>query len=351
MSKRRRSTLSPNIDQESKKVKDSDEVFEFDISQLNLTPPRSFYTMASQGNALEPEHSTQSISKSPAPEVSRGILQGTDVSVTLSDTDIAKIATAVRALMQDDITALHERIHKLEARLDYYERSDKYNNICISGLKEDDESTDSVPLQQQVVTLASKIGVTLENTDVDRVFRTGKPDPDRARPVIVKLSNNYTKRQLLTNSQVLRKKQGYAGVYLNDDLTFANRKIAALARTRIREGKLQKTWSINGSIFVSDNLNRKVRINSEADIEIAIVKAMRDIKKGVKPLPPYRKKPAAGGSVHHSSPSKSDTEGTQHASPSKSYAAATSNLHANAPVFTPGDTDAGPNYQGGNILK
>ena len=159
--------------------------------------------------------------------------------------------------------------------LDYYERSDKYNNICISGLKEDDESKDSVPLQQQVVTLASKIGVTLENTDVDRVFRTGKPDPDRARPVIVKLSNNYTKRQLLTNSQVLRKKQGYAGVYLNDDLTFANRKIAALARTRIREGKLQKTWSINGSIFVSDNLNRKVRINSEADIEIAIVKAMK----------------------------------------------------------------------------
>ena len=200
--------------------------------------------------------------------------------------------------------------------------------------------------------MASKIGVTLENTDIDRVFRTGKPNPDRARPVIVKLSNNYTKKQLLTNSQLLRKKQGYAGVYLNDDLTFANRKIAALARTRIREGKLQKTWSVNGTIFVSDNLNRKVRINSEADMEIAIVKAFRDIKRGVKPLPPYRKKPAAGDSVHHTSPSKSATEGgTQHASPSKSYAAATSDLHANAPVFTPGDTDTGPKHLDGNILK
>ena len=140
-------------------------------------------------------------------------------------------------------------------------------------------------------------------------------------------------------------------MYLNDDLTFANRKIAALARTRIGEGKLQKTWYINGTVFVSDNLNRKVRINSEADIEIAIVKAMRDIQNGVKPFPPHRKKPAAGESVYHSSPSKSDTEGTQHASPSKSYVAATSNLHANAPVFTPGDTYSGPNHQGGNILK
>ena len=162
MSKGRRSTLSPNIDQENKKVKDTDVLFEIEIDQLNLTPPRSLYTMASKGNVLEPEHHTKGISKSPDPDVSRGILQGTDVSVTLSDTDIAKIATAVRALMQDDITALYERIHKLEARLDYYERSDKFNNICTSGLKLDDASADSEPLQKRVVTMASKIGVTLE---------------------------------------------------------------------------------------------------------------------------------------------------------------------------------------------
>ena len=37
------STISPKLDRDSKKVRDTDEVFEFEIGTLNVTPPRSFY--------------------------------------------------------------------------------------------------------------------------------------------------------------------------------------------------------------------------------------------------------------------------------------------------------------------
>ena len=251
-------------------------------------PPSTQYDEAASPSNIH-------INNPPSPQSSKGVVAGQDVTVTISDYDVARIANAVRVLMQADITELHERIHTLEAKLEFYEQNDKYNNICITGLPEkteqsdkgddnDDETVETAvkpvvkPLHEQVEDIATAIGVDLTKRDVDKIYRTGKPMPGRNRPVIVKLTNNYAKRQLLTNSLKLRKSKDHRGVYLNDDLTYANRQIAAAARKHVKEGKLMKTWSTNGAIYVLDNVERKVRIKCTADLDVAIVKAFRESK-------------------------------------------------------------------------
>ena len=342
MSKRRRhSTISPNLDRDSKKVRDSDEIFEFEIGTLNITPPRSLYeNMASfdrqpvkTGSRSSSPGSPSNIHMKSVPESSKGVIGGQDVTVTISDYDVARIATAVRVLIQEDVTLLYDRIHKLEAKLALYEQNDKYNNICITGLKEpqvkrdddddrneegEEEGEDTVvkPLHEQIEDIATAVGVELLPRDVDKIYRTGKPTPGRNRPVIVKLTNNHTKRQLLRNSLKLRKSKEHNGVYLNDDLTYENRQIAAAARKHIKDGKLVKTWSTNGSIFVLDNLHRKVRIKCVADLDVAIVKAFRDLKHQQKPRKPSPTKSyssalsasAATPTVSVSTPTDADLE-------------------------------------------
>lgn len=243
------------------------------------------------GSQSEAETDISDLSLSENMDTARSADEAGEVAtqVTLSDTDLQKMATFIQQSFQPQVaqviqesfkgqvselvssivegvlqglqskvaslekenTELKQRVGALETALDSAEQYSRRNCLKITGVPESIEgSTDDY-----ICNLARAIDVDLSIEDIDRSHRLGKPRtaPDqKPRDIIVKFVS-YRKRALFYKARILTKSRGYRGVYVNEHLTKIRGKLLYEARRRVKSKQLKSVWSSDGVVMVKLN--------------------------------------------------------------------------------------------------
>ena len=248
----------------------------------------------------------------PATAISEGAVvtdQAHILSYPLNPTDIIQIARELRVLMSGDIRAdiksaikeavqeatslfkeevqelrtensrLHEacntlekRVYELEMEKDSLEQYSRRNSLRIAGIPEEEgEETDKI-----VLGLAADLNIELNQTEIDRSHRVGKPVPTgsaargpakrRCRDIIVKFVSYNARDRLFKVRRELRGLGGNKLVYINEDLTRNRSKLLYVARTLVRGKKIKSAYSSDGKIFIRDFSDTRHIIRTDSEL-------------------------------------------------------------------------------------
>ncbi|OWF46266.1 hypothetical protein KP79_PYT26248 [Mizuhopecten yessoensis] len=198
-------------------------------------------------------------------------------SMSISESDVDRIAKAVRGLLLEDINTaverqiapLVDRVSKLEAendvlrlQLDDLEQYGRRPLVRFSGFPESkDEVTTDLLLQA-----ARESSVDLIPEDLERSHRVGRPTSGKPRIIIARLRSTEAKFKLLKSSSGFRATSKFKHISVNEDLTQYRSKLSFFARRLVKEGKILKTWTTNGKISVLDKNSKVFNIRRESDL-------------------------------------------------------------------------------------
>lgn len=224
---------------------------ESDSSQPHITIPPS--EMAKIADMLRETFRGEIVTM--VDDVVRGVLKG------LSDR-IAALEVQNKGLV-DENRALLARVSNLEKAVDQGEQYSRRNNLRITGYREtENESTDDIVLK-----MAADIGSDIELSDIDRSHRVGRPGANRTKPrdVIVKFTS-YRARQKLYKKRTALKDSGYAGTFLNEDLTKLRSQVLFEARKVVKADRAKGAWSSDGNILIRDHADIVHRLSSMTEL-------------------------------------------------------------------------------------
>lgn len=177
-------------------------------------------------------------------------------------------------------------INLLKKQLNDSEQDKLLNDVEISGLQENSGEN----LLHVVITLAQKIGLSLEERDIVNAYRLGAristvehngsgseaTERPRPRPVVVRLTRRYLRDEFLHAARVRRgvdtAGMGLGGeprrFYVNEHLTRINRKLFYTAREELaRKRNWRFVWTRGGIIYARRDQKSSVHvIRSEDDL-------------------------------------------------------------------------------------
>lgn len=160
-------------------------------------------------------------------------------------------------------------IKTLENRINDMEQYSRIKNVEIKGVEEIRNEN----LKEIIVEISDKIGVKLENKDIDAIHRVNNKKDREPRDIIVQFKDRESKEKILANRRVkVKSKEVTNGtsdnmIYINEHLTQQNKLIFWEARQKCREYNYRYVWTKNGKIFVRKNESeRALRINSIDDM-------------------------------------------------------------------------------------
>lgn len=174
----------------------------------------------------------------------------------------------------------HENtILMLQEQLNYQAQLQLRNEIEIVGIPEHSNEN----LCHIVLTTASKIGVSLSESDLDGVARPGRRSPkttgDRKqppRPVVVRFTRKVKRDEFIKaakmrrnlNSKDIDPNDSESKIYVNDRLTRENRQLFRDARTRAKQLDYKHCWTNGGIIFVRKREGSgPIQIRSHSDLD------------------------------------------------------------------------------------
>ena len=121
----------------------------------------------------------------------------------------------------------------------------KMNNVIIVGIPESNDES----CLEKVRDVARKLNCDLTTFQARRI---GKKINNKARPILVELSNHWEKRKLYQGRLQLRS-TGQNGIYINEDLGKKEAEIFFKCRAAVKNGKILKTWTMQGTVYVKKN--------------------------------------------------------------------------------------------------
>lgn len=99
---------------------------------------------------------------------------------------------------------LKEKVDEQGERIDSLEREVRKKNLVIRGIKDKEGEKDS-ETEEKISAIIQKIGVNFDTKeDLDEVRRIGKYNPQKIRPVLIKLSRESTRGKILRNTKALK---------------------------------------------------------------------------------------------------------------------------------------------------
>ena len=147
----------------------------------------------------------------------------------------------------DDMgSVITEKVHEIIS--DKKEEEERESNLIFFNLEE--QSVDDSDDIETVVNLCSDtLGVTLTNVQIAECTRLGKrpEDPEKARPLRVKINERAVRGQILRNGYKLKDSEGHANVAVSRDLTLKQREANKTLRQELKKRKKDepgKNWAI-----------------------------------------------------------------------------------------------------------
>ena len=169
--------------------------------------------------------------------------------------------TAEITLLKESISEESNKREKFENQLNDLEQYTRSNSIRIFGVREQtDEHTDQIAIDLA----REKLGFSLSNGDIDRSHRVYQKDPNKPKPIIVKLCSYNVKTQFMKN----KKKLKGSGVSIQEDLT---KTTVNLLRKTSDHQKVNTAWTTDGRVFAAvkttdENKTIKKRLFRESDL-------------------------------------------------------------------------------------
>ena len=160
---------------------------------------------------------------------------------------------------EDKIKELEDRINSLEEKnedlitknhdfcikIDDLEQYSRRNCLLLHGVKEDDEeNTDEIVLR----TVAEEIGIEINEQDIDRTHRLGKPNrkDGKPRPIIVKFTRYAVRNKVYTYKRNLKGKR----LLITESLTAYRMKLLIEAQEKFG---VKNVWTSDGRILYKNN--------------------------------------------------------------------------------------------------
>jgi hypothetical protein len=110
--------------------------------------------------------------------------------------------------------------------------------------KKQRENTDALVLE-----LAAKMGIALQPTDISRSHRVGKREDGKVRPIIVAFTSYNARQRMMAGRKNLRTNSLLKEVYINEELTGENNRLARQARKLRAEGRIAETFTRDGRVY------------------------------------------------------------------------------------------------------
>ena len=156
--------------------------------------------------------------------------------------------------LQEKVSQLDKKIISLESRHNMLEQYGRRNNLEITGIP---NSVPQKDLESKVVNILSAIGDNVSKDDFEDCHRIGK-SCDNSKKTIVRFTNRkivkdalYKRKQLKNIDKAALEMQNDAMLFLNENLSEENNKIAFLCRKLKREGVITNTYTANGIVRLS----------------------------------------------------------------------------------------------------
>lgn len=162
----------------------------------------------------------------------------------------------------------HElRIRRLEKEMNDAEQFSRRWNLRVYKIPEASKETPEDCVKKSCNIFSDYIGVPTSPQDIEVAHRTGRPDKDRARPILVRFFDRKKRDAILQKRKVLKGK----GLSVDEDLTFGNYE---LTRKAFKHSATLAVWSSNGKILAKLKNNVTVRLNIHSDLESEFSKVM-----------------------------------------------------------------------------
>ena len=183
-------------------------------------------------------------------ELSKELLNVKDV--------IIKNLQAENERLRDKVSNLESKVVSLEINQNMLEQYGRRNNIEVSGIP---DSVGDNDLEEKVISVFANVGIDVKSNDIKACHRIGK-SRNSSKKTIVRFTNRKFAKQALYNRKKLKSigksTLGFNNdVFINENLTPVNNKIAYNCRKLKRQNLILKTYTINGTVhIVSNNIKR-----------------------------------------------------------------------------------------------
>ncbi|XP_047025530.1 uncharacterized protein LOC124634150 [Helicoverpa zea] len=186
----------------------------------------------------------------------------------LSEKRVTEAETKIQCLEKqvNEIPVLKATIQQLSEQVQSQAKSNLKNQVEILGIN---ETTNENPVHT-ILTVAMKLGVDLQDTDIDFVTRTGPRfnnnseitssprQENQPRPLVVKFLRHNKRNEFLragkTRRNISSEKLDVPGpsrtIYINERLTKEDRQLFRAARLRAKECDYKFCWIKNGTVYI-----------------------------------------------------------------------------------------------------
>ena len=217
------------------------------------------------------------------------IMQQQQPNISISDSDVIRIATLIKEMIKEDISAivkqqvavhtndlklevealklqnskLRDDLTEIKAQQDELEQYSRRNCVRIGNVREHEgESTDAI-----VLDVCNKSGSTIHANDIDRSHRVGKPKEGKSREIIVKFVSYKARSIFIRSRKTLR--ENNCDIYLNEDLTQTRKNLDYECRMlkKDKNSVVQSTWTYDGRQFIKTDNDVTIKIDNLKELQ------------------------------------------------------------------------------------
>ena len=132
-----------------------------------------------------------------------------------------------------------------EMKTEMTEREEKSTNVVVYGLAEattDDTKARKDHDAKKMRELMTEIGIGA-NDEAEVLYRAGKKQPDKVRPMVVRVANDDTRENIFRNARKLARSPGdeWHRVFVSADLTWQQREEARKKEKELRDEATKKS--------------------------------------------------------------------------------------------------------------
>ena len=139
-------------------------------------------------------------------------IQTNELKESITNNILDRIDEKLTPLIEEN-EKLKQKICSLENEVEYLKKEKKSNNIVIYELEESEKSIPEL-LQNLKGIFKQDLNVTVEENEVNRLYRLGGTKVDnKHRPVLLSFTNGWKKDQIMMNKKNLK------GIYVSEDYT------------------------------------------------------------------------------------------------------------------------------------
>lgn len=139
--------------------------------------------------------------------------QNTKLEESLTNKIINRIDEKLKPILAENEN-LKLKVATLENEVEHLRREKKENNLVIFNLKEEECSSTELLQNVQRQCLAD-LNITLEKTEVNKIYRIGKPikQEGKPRPILISFVNSWKKQEILKN------KRKFKQLFISEDFS------------------------------------------------------------------------------------------------------------------------------------